>query len=175
MSVSEVYLVRHATAEPASPLQNDAQRNLTAQGIAEALQCAECLQVLGVVIDSIRCSPLVRAQQTAELIAHQYALPVVVDQRLAPGFDYSVVQNFAATRSERAILLVAHQPDLQWIVWSATAIQQEIACASIVRLEPAMPRWRLAFYAAPPVQRMVVTTPDDPWTQVTVSGKPLNG
>ncbi|MFM2308816.1 MAG: phosphohistidine phosphatase SixA [Chloroflexota bacterium] len=175
MSVAEVYLVRHATAEPTHPLRNDAQRNLTEQGVAEALVCAESLQVLGIVIDSIRCSPLVRAQQTAEIIGHQYALPVTVDQRLAPGFDYSVVQNFAASRTHRAVLLVAHQPDIQWIVWSATGVQQDIACASIVRLEPAKPRWRLAFSITPAVQRVVVATPQDPWTQVVPSGQPLDG
>ena len=164
--VSEVYLIRHASAESASPTRNDSERNLTASGIAEATQVADCLQTLGIVIDCIRCSPLARAHQTAQLIAHQYALPVTVDDRLAPGFDYSIVQNFAQSRQYRSIALIAHQPDLAWIVWSATGVQQELACAGIVRLEPAKPQWRLAFALAPHTQELVVSRRDDPWTQV---------
>ena len=175
MMVSEVYLIRHATAEPTRIGQNDSDRNLTATGIAEATRVADCLQALGIVIDVIRCSPLARAQQTAQIIAHHYALPMTIDQRLAPGFDYSIVQNYAHSRQHRSIAFVAHQPDLAWIVWSATGVQHEFACAGIVRLEPAMPRWRLAFALAPYTQERIVAGQNDPWTHVTRLGEPLDG
>lgn len=174
MPITEIYLIRHGTAEAQSVSGNDRDRNLTARGIDEALQCANVLQALGIVIDVLRTSPLARARQTAEIIGHQYALPVLVDERVGPGFDASVVQNFAAARGPRALAFVAHEPDIAWIVWSLTGKKQAIETASVTRLEPRGRRWTMAFYVAPPAQALILAH-QDPWTTLGRLGQPLDG
>ncbi|MFM2031414.1 MAG: hypothetical protein RLZZ297_179 [Chloroflexota bacterium] len=174
MPAQEIYLIRHATAEATSASRNDRDRNLTSAGIDEALCCARCLQALGIVVDSIRTSPIARARQTAEIIAHHYDLPVIVDERVGPGFDVAVMQNFAAARGVRALAFVSHEPDIDWIVWSTTGIKQQTQTASVTRLEPAGSRWKRAFYLAPPAQAAVLAH-GDPWSALTGSGEPLDG
>lgn len=53
---------------------------LTEQGLAQAKALAE--QAAQTEIDTIWCSPLIRARQTAQAVADRLGLPVTVDERL---------------------------------------------------------------------------------------------
>jgi phosphohistidine phosphatase SixA len=63
----KLYLLRHATAEDAAA--SDAARELTRDGREEARIAGQALVALGVKPDHILTSPLVRARQTADLVA----------------------------------------------------------------------------------------------------------
>jgi phosphohistidine phosphatase len=64
--------------------------------------------------DVILSSPLVRAQQTAEIVATGLDLRdrLVMDPRLGPGFDPRQLKALlAAHRDASTLLLVGHEPD----------------------------------------------------------------
>jgi phosphohistidine phosphatase SixA len=61
-----LYLVRHGEAEPAA---DDELRELTPAGRGSVARLAEVCVAAGVRVDEIRHSPLVRARQTAEILA----------------------------------------------------------------------------------------------------------
>src|SRR5262245_60881229 len=87
-SPSELYLVRHAiAAERGNDWPDDDKRPLTARGVARFEESVAGLVRLDVAVDEIFTSPLIRARQTAELLAAGLAgkPPVKVLDVLAPG------------------------------------------------------------------------------------------
>ena len=113
---SELYLVRHAiAAERGEDWPDDDKRPLTARGVARFKESVTGLARLGVVVDEIFTSPLIRAKQTAELLAA--GLPgkpsVKVLDALSPGqAPGSVLAQLAKAAKRRRIALVGHEPGL---------------------------------------------------------------
>ncbi|MBM3777640.1 MAG: phosphohistidine phosphatase SixA [Acidimicrobiia bacterium] len=121
MTGCELYLVRHAIAADRGPdWPNDARRPLTAHGITRFQRAADGLVAIGdVSLDAIFTSPLVRAVQTADLLAAAFEAPppVSVLQALEPGHGPAAVLD-ALTREprRRRLALVGHEPDLGELV-----------------------------------------------------------
>ena len=119
----KVYVVRHAEAEERRPGRRDDERELTGEGRAEFEQVVSGLAALGVRLDKIFTSPLIRARQTAEILARGLPGPVPTEiEALAPGGAFEGV--FKALReagSDLAIALVGHEPSLGALVSVATA------------------------------------------------------
>lgn len=106
-----VYVVRHAKAEPGDP---DELRPLAKKGRRQARELRDELR--GIEFDAVISSPLLRARQTAELLARG---PVETDERLAPGASADDVRGVVAGRGE-TVLVVGHQPDCGRIVAGLT-------------------------------------------------------
>lgn len=112
----ELYLIRHAIAEErGDQWPDDSKRPLTASGGKRMRAAAKGLAKSGVALDVILTSPLVRAKQTAEIVAaaQRQAPPITSISALAPGGRYAdlmaEIKKFG--RRER-IALVGHEPDL---------------------------------------------------------------
>ena len=112
----ELYLVRHAiAAERDSEWPDDTKRPLTERGISRFKEAIKGLRRIDVAVDEVFTSPLVRAKQTAELIAQglEGKPPVKVLDALAPGHtSASVMTNLAKVAKRRRIALVGHEPEL---------------------------------------------------------------
>ena len=112
----ELYLVRHAiAAERGEDWPDDDKRPLTARGVARFKESVDGMRKLGVEVDEIFTSPLIRARQTAELMAS--GLPGKPTVRtldvLAPGHaPGSVMAQLARAAKRRRIALVGHEPSL---------------------------------------------------------------
>lgn len=109
-----LYIVRHGIAEPKGGIA-DADRRLTEVGVRRFRRAALGLKRLGIVPDVILSSPLIRAEQTAQLLVAVLApeLAVEIYPPLAPGNQISeVLAGLRAYRRARHIMLVGHQPDL---------------------------------------------------------------
>ena len=66
----ELYLVRHGLAEERGDAwPDDAKRPLTDEGMSKMRKSVRGLARLGVSVDVVLTSPLVRARQTAEIVA----------------------------------------------------------------------------------------------------------
>jgi phosphohistidine phosphatase len=116
MDPCDVYIVRHAiAAERGEEWRDDSKRPLTETGVNRFREEVEGLAWLGVDIDEIFTSPLVRAKQTATLLAHGLGNTVSVKtlDALAPGHSPRQVMNdlSRAAKSHR-IALVGHEPGL---------------------------------------------------------------
>jgi phosphohistidine phosphatase len=112
----ELYLIRHAiAAERGDAWPDDAKRPLTDEGIARMRKAARGLARLEVAIDVILTSPLVRARQTAEIVAAALdSRPsLVAIESLAPGASYAALMTDLEKHARKARLaLVGHEPGL---------------------------------------------------------------
>lgn len=115
-SPCELYLIRHAIAAERGPeWPDDARRPLTERGIARFKDVVKGLRRLDVTVDEVFTSPLLRARQTADLLAAGVdgKPPVKVLDALAPGHTASaVVSGLAKAARRRRVALVGHEPDL---------------------------------------------------------------
>lgn len=112
----ELYLIRHGVAAERGPAwPDDAKRPLTEEGIGRMKKAAKGLKRLDVRLDVVVSSPLVRARQTAEVVAGVFdeMPPLVFTTALAPGGRYSDLLADLQTQVRRTrIALVGHEPDL---------------------------------------------------------------
>jgi len=115
MSV-ELYLIRHGLAEERGEAwPDDTKRPLTPKGMSRLRKSARGLADLGVSFDVILTSPLVRARQTAEIIAAQLdGRPALVNtESLAPDGTYAAVAAELEKHAKRTrIALVGHEPGI---------------------------------------------------------------
>ncbi len=118
----KVYVVRHGEAEEQRAGRPDAERELTREGRLQFEEVVAGLAALGIGLDQILTSPLIRARQTAEILARVLPGPKPVESdALAPGGAFEAV--FRALRgpaSESRVALVGHEPALGALVSLAT-------------------------------------------------------
>ena len=112
----ELYLIRHAiAAERGEEWPDDGKRPLTDEGVARMRKAARGLARLGADIDVIFTSPLVRARQTAEIVAAALdARPSIVTMdALAPGASYAaLIADLEKHGRKNRLGLVGHEPGL---------------------------------------------------------------
>ena len=112
MRPCELYLVRHAiAAERGDDWPDDTKRPLTATGISRFEEAVDGLAWFGVDVDEIFTSPLVRAKQTADILAARLAKrpPVKILDELAPGNETARVVAELGKRVKRSrVALVGH-------------------------------------------------------------------
>lgn len=113
----ELYLVRHAIAAERGPkYPDDRLRPLTPAGSKKFAESVPGLIAMGVAIDIALTSPLVRARDTAMLLAAGLkAKPAIVElEALAPGGRPQAVIEAIKTHAKRhrRLALVGHEPDL---------------------------------------------------------------
>jgi len=110
----KVYFLRHGKADRSQWDGADDVRPLTAEGEEAMRREAKALRALGLAPDVIVTSPLARARRTAELAAEGLGLSerVVVDDRLAPGFDVRRLEQVLAAHGPAGeVMVVGHEPD----------------------------------------------------------------
>lgn len=116
MPPCELYLVRHAiAAERGKEWPDDTKRPLTEHGISRFKGVVKGLAELDVTIEEIFTSPLVRAKQTAALLAAglRGKPSVKTLEALAPGHQpAAVLQELARAARRRRLALVGHEPGL---------------------------------------------------------------
>jgi phosphohistidine phosphatase len=116
MPPCEIYLVRHAiAADRGDEWPDDSKRPLTDRGMTRFAEAVRGLDKLGVAVDEIFTSPLVRAKQTADLVSA--GLPgkpqVKTLDALSPGNTPSaVMEQVSRAARHRRIALVGHEPGL---------------------------------------------------------------
>jgi phosphohistidine phosphatase len=107
-----VHLLRHAHAGDAFEwIGDDDLRPLTKKGRGQAERLGAFLEAQGVRPDVIVTSPLVRARQTAELVAEALGMTVKVDPRLGSGFGQRDLWAILDESGAREVMLVGHDPD----------------------------------------------------------------
>ena len=112
-----IYLVRHAIAvdRDACGDFDDAARRLTAEGIERMRRNVRALAALDVALDAIWTSPLVRARETADLLAELPGFCGRIDtvDELAGGRDHELlIERVAAFGGGESLALVGHEPDM---------------------------------------------------------------
>jgi phosphohistidine phosphatase len=108
-----LHLLRHAHAGDALEWQGDDDlRPLTSRGRKQAERLGRFMCEHGIRPDVIVSSPLVRALQTAEIVAAELGMTVRRDARLASDFGKGDLWALLDELGAREPLLVGHEPDL---------------------------------------------------------------
>jgi phosphohistidine phosphatase len=124
-----LFVVRHAHAESGDP---DDLRPLSARGQDEAKALAETLAAERPVL--VVSSPLLRARQTAAVIAKAAGAELRVDERLSPGATAEDVVA-AAEGTDGPVVTVGHQPDCSIAVETLTGLEVDFPTAGSYAVE----------------------------------------
>src|SRR5262245_47820840 len=124
MPQRSLYIVRHAiAAERGEKWPDDVKRPLTNQGAARMRTAADGLAALGITVDVVITSPLVRAEQTAEILVKCLGgeAKLLTTPALAPGGSPAAVAEAVGTLAKgRSLAIVGHEPGLgelaAWLV-----------------------------------------------------------
>jgi phosphohistidine phosphatase len=127
----ELYLIRHGLAEEQGDAwPDDTKRPLTDQGIARLRRAARSLVRLGVSIDAVLTSPLVRTRQTAEIVAAAFAphpAVVNVDALMPGGAPPAVAAEIEKNSRRRRLAIVGHEPGIgelaAWLLGTKNPIE----------------------------------------------------
>lgn len=112
----KVIVVRHGIAEEAGK-GSDSERRLTAEGVAKMRQAAEGLRGLVGRSATVYSSSLVRARQTAEILAAVIGLSKVKEMEgLEPEADPQRTAEEIAGWHRDEVIIVGHEPHLGALV-----------------------------------------------------------
>ncbi len=112
----DLYLIRHAEAVSHAEAASDAARELTPRGIQRFRDEVRGLDRLGVRLDRVLASPLVRAAQTAELLEPLLDGELVLCPELAAPPSEELLARIGGTSAA----LVGHEPWMgELVVWLA--------------------------------------------------------
>jgi phosphohistidine phosphatase len=117
----KLYVMRHGPAEEDADSGIDGDRALTAAGRQRVVIVAKALVEAGEEPIALITSPLVRAVQTAEIVAIETRLgdrggTVRVRHEMAPGGNGEQFARGLATAGRKRVMLVGHEPDLSSLV-----------------------------------------------------------
>lgn len=106
--------MRHGPAEDDAPSGQDFDRALTAPGRERVRNVARELRRRDQAPLVILSSPLVRALQTAEIVAHhaEVAAPIQVRREMAPRGDARGLVYELARAGVQRVMVVGHEPDV---------------------------------------------------------------
>jgi len=122
----KLFIVRHAAAIERSAEVPEEQRYLTTKGRDFMRKTARTMLKKGLEPDLILTSPLIRAVQSADILAEAFSnvVPVIVTEELSPGFDLDALQRLLAEYHQAAeLVIVGHEPDLSAVVSSLLAMK----------------------------------------------------
>ena len=132
-----LYLLRHATAEPWSPLSNDFSRSLSSSGAQHAQLVAGWVLETLAPPDTVLCSPAKRTRETlAPILGHWPKLLSVtdyVDSMYGASLDMLMTLAEDAFSYSERLLMVGHNPAITEIL--VNVLQQHQA-ASIQQMTP---------------------------------------
>ena len=158
-----LYLVRHAVAAArGEAYPDDRQRPLTPQGMARFRAAVRGLVRVGVEIDRVLTSPLLRARQTADILSAELpgSPPVTETDALEPGAAFDgVLRALDACADLSSIALVGHEPGIGDLAARLmhSALPLEFRKGAVCRIDldewpPAAPG-RLRWFLTPKIMR----------------------
>lgn len=133
----QLYFLRHADA--ATLAETDDERPISAKGVEQAKKVARFCEARGVTGIRILTSPLLRARQTAEIVAKHLGAKMQEVPWLACGMrPQEALDRLREIPRKEAVMLVGHEPDFSGLVSHLLAVPDaehiEIRKASLTLL-----------------------------------------
>lgn len=137
-----LYLLRHGDAEDYAPTGRDFDRRLTPEGIERMRAEAEGMRALGLKFEKIFASPLLRARETAEIVAETLGLPApAIEPRVGGEFRLETIGEILEEQAGfEKVLFVGHQPDMSLTIQQLCGGMAEMKRGSLACLECDVPR-----------------------------------
>ena len=164
MRETTIYLIRHAIAEErGDEWPDDDLRPLTEEGMSRFSNGARGFFTVAAPPEQVVTSPLVRARQTAELLARaaERPLPLTVMDELSPGYPPSEVLTQVRKLGDlQRVALVGHEPDLGYLAAHLLDAKRPlpfkkggIGCIDVTWGRP--PRGTLVWFLPPKILRLL--------------------
>jgi phosphohistidine phosphatase len=161
-----LYLVRHAIADERGPKwPDDTKRPLTTEGRIRMETQVAGLEALGVEIEEVLTSPLVRTRQTAEILVQGLSSRPKLSElaALAPGHNAKEMLNALKSYSKRTRLaLVGHEPGIGDLSAALIGTRNPItfkkggvALVKVDRLPPEPGSGALCWFLSPKILRQL--------------------
>lgn len=138
----KLYIIRHGLAGQFGDYADDAQRPLTAAGVAKTTQVALKLKGLGIEFDRLLTSPYRRAYQTAEILLQTDLVEELITcDALQPEGDFAAVLSAITASLElvKTVAIVGHEPDLsqlaERLIWGDVGDRLQLKKAGVICLE----------------------------------------
>lgn len=151
----DLFFLRHAIAIPREAWSRpDEERPLTEAGRKKMVAAVRGMRHLGLEVEAVWSSPLIRAWQTAEIVkAHlPFSGKITSEKNLEPGGSLPALLEKIKSRKEKRMLLVGHEPEMsEWI-------QDLLGCGSsrtILLKKGALCQLRVVFSRHPPEAQMI--------------------
>ena len=115
----DLLVLRHGDAGKRSPSSGDFKRTLTPEGRQEIVDLSNGLKFLEVKLDYILTSPLLRAKNTAELVAKSLKYKGKIEELDALKPEGSRLEFYSALsklKRESVVLVVGHEPYLSQMI-----------------------------------------------------------
>jgi phosphohistidine phosphatase len=118
-----LYLIRHGDAEKIALSKSDFERELTSKGRELTKKSAEAWKKIIKSFDVIASSPLIRAVQTAEIVADVFDHPekIITDKKITAGTRPEELIDFIRSINVDNIAVVGHEPDMSNYVSAFTS------------------------------------------------------
>jgi phosphohistidine phosphatase len=134
----QLWLLRHGDAEPHGA-RDDASRELTERGEAQARAAGAALASLGVEFDSVLTSPRVRARETARLACEalvSFDSAIETADALSSGFSREdAIEVLAGRDPDARVLLVGHEPDFSQLVHDLAGGRADVKKGGVAALK----------------------------------------
>ena len=145
-----LYVLRHGIAEDVAPGGDDGARRLTPRGRQKLAAGARGMRGLGLAFDGLWTSPLVRAVETATIVAQEYGGAIVPQTLPALAAGVAPAETLRALRvaaGHENVLIVGHEPGLSGLValvltGSTSGMTLALKKGGLVALELPEPRPR---------------------------------
>ncbi len=115
-AIARLFLMRHGIADEEAPEVKD--QGLTSKGRKKVEKAVQGMATLGVAYDVLLTSPILRAQETAALVAEQLGgEPVTIDalDEMAPPIDaLKAIRPYLA--DGQAVFVVSHEPVISGVM-----------------------------------------------------------
>ncbi len=118
----DLLILRHGEAGKRSPSPGDSKRTLTAEGRQEIADLSNGIKSLEIKLDGILTSPLLRAKQTAEIVAKSLKYKGAIEEldSLKPeGSKLEFYSVLSKLKQDSMILVVGHEPYLSEMIGEA--------------------------------------------------------
>ncbi len=140
--VMRLYLVRHGIAESPYGGGPDHARALTPEGAAKLKRQAAFIAREGWAVDLVLCSTLLRARQTAAILAPALGAPVTEEALLGPGCSLDDLEEVLGVHGNPPrVMVVGHQPAMGHLVHVLTGrrVAMRPGAAAVVEAERLRP------------------------------------
>jgi phosphohistidine phosphatase len=112
-----IYFLRHAIAVPRGTRGvKDENRPLTKEGIRKMKEIAAGMRQLQLKFDRLVTSPLLRARETADIVADAFGQEVEIWKSLDPSEDPRQLVAALRKLKDEDVLLVGHEPHLSQFI-----------------------------------------------------------
>jgi phosphohistidine phosphatase len=127
-----MYILRHGKAEEHTKnITSDAKRQLTETGIMELECIVKALKHFDIKVDAIISSPLVRAKETADIMAKHLwkkkKKTIIWDELKPKSNVLDIHKKLIKLPPDAKILLVGHEPHLTSLISSIISPQCDVA------------------------------------------------